>query len=305
MLIHAKAALIGKELEAIEIDLVQLDGNHRVAAAVRCALDTAVCDALAQMRGISLADFLAPCSNRSVRVNATIGASSTIEACQIARQAQGDGFRCVKLKVGLAHTLEEECERVSALRAAIGPRMKLRLDVNGAWSVEQAIHTIRALEAYDLEFVEQPVSPGNVENLKSVREAVNTLIAADEEITDLDAAQRVLRLGAAQILVLKPMGIGGLRPAQQIIKLALAAGVAVVVTTTLDAGVGTAAALHLAATLPPDGPACGLATSDLLVSDLLSQPLAIRDGQMRLPERPGLGVEPDAAELHRYSADKR
>jgi o-succinylbenzoate synthase len=304
MLIHAKAALIGKELEAIAMELVQLAGNHRVAAAVRCALDTAVCDALAQMRGISLADFLAPCSTRTVNVNATIGASSTIEACQIARQAQGDGFRCVKLKVGLAQTLEEECERVSALRAAIGPRMKLRLDANGAWSVEQAIHTIRALEAYDLEFVEQPVSPGNVAEMRHVRERVNTPIAADEDITDLDAARRVMQNRAAQVLVLKPMVVGGLRPAQQIIQLAQAAGVAVVVTTTLDAGVGTAAALHLAATLPPDGPACGLATSDLLVSDLLSQPLTIRDGQMRLPERTGLGVELDAAELQRYSADK-
>src|SRR5262249_42656267 len=111
-----------------------------------------------------------------------------------------------------------------------------------------------------------------------------------------------LQCGAAQVLVLKPMVIGGLRPTRQIMKLAQAAGVAVVVTTTLDAGVGTAAAVHLSATLPPGGVGCGLANGGLPGSDLLKQPLAIRDGQMQLPEGTGLGVEVDTAALGRYRA---
>ena len=304
-LISAKAALIGKEFGEIETDLIQLDRNRCTTAAVRCALDTAICDVLAQVKGISVAEFLAPCVSRTVNVNATIGVSTTIDAGQAAWQAWVDGFRCVKLKVGLAHTLGEECERVAAVRAAVGPQMKLRLDANGAWSVEQAIRTIQALEAYDLEFIEQPVTPGNVEAMKRVREAVNTPIAADEDITSLDTARRILQYRAAQILVLKPMVIGGLRPTQRIMELVRAIGATVVVTTTLDTGVGAAAALHLAATLPPGSPACGLATSDLLTSDLLIHPLVVSDGQMRLPERPGLGVELDVAALQYYSADKR
>jgi L-alanine-DL-glutamate epimerase-like enolase superfamily enzyme len=143
-----------------------------------------------------------------------------------------------------------------------------------------------------------------VESLRRVREAVRTPIAADEDITDIDAAHRVLQLGAAQILVLKPMVVGGLRPARRIIELAQAAGVAVVVTTTLDAGVGTAAALHLAATLPQGSPACGLATGDLLTSDLLVRPLTVDGGRMQLPDGPGLGVELDRAKLQGYSGDK-
>jgi L-alanine-DL-glutamate epimerase-like enolase superfamily enzyme len=163
---------------------------------------------------------------------------------------------------------------------------------------------IRALETYELEFVEQPVSPGNVEDLMHVREAVSTPIAADEDITDFDAVRRVLQLGAAQILVLKPMVVGGLSPARQIIELAQVAGAAVIVTTTIDAGVGVAAALHLAATLPHGSLACGLATGELLVSDLLVHPLAVRDGEMLLPEAPGLGIAVDEAELIHYSDSK-
>ncbi|MBI3246405.1 MAG: mandelate racemase/muconate lactonizing enzyme family protein [Deltaproteobacteria bacterium] len=304
LLASAKTALIGKRVDEIESALRWPGRDRCAAAAVCCALDTAVCDALAKVAGISVAEFLAPCVSRSVVVNATVGASSTTDACKAALQARAASFACVKLKVGMTQNMEEEYERVANVRAALGPQMKLRLDANGAWGVEQAIRTIQALAACSLEFVEQPVRPGDLESMRRVREAVSTPIAADEDITDLDAAQHVLQLGAAQILVLKPMVIGGLRPARRIVERAQAAGAAVVVTTTLDAGVGAVAALHLAATLPQDSPACGLATGDLLASDLLVRPLAVNDGRMQLPERPGLGVELDVAKLQSYSGDK-
>ena len=79
----------------------------------------------------------------------------------------------------------------------------------------------------------------------------------------------------------------------------------VVVTTTIDAGIGTAAALHLAATLPPSAPACGLATGSLLVADLIARPLATRGSRMELPDGPGLGVALDDEELARYGGIKQ
>lgn len=210
MLVKAKPALIGKRVDEIETRPRGAKLDRCVAAAVSCALDTAVCDVLAQAAGISMAELLAPRVSRSVVVNATVGASSTTAACTAARQARAAGFSCVKLKVGLTRDMEKECERVATVRAALGSQVQLRLDANGAWSVEQAIRMIRALAAYDLEFVEQPVSPGDVTALRQVRAAVHAPIAADEDITDLDTAQRVLQLGAAQILVLKPMATGDL-----------------------------------------------------------------------------------------------
>lgn len=297
-----KTTPIGKQLDEIEAALSWAGEEDRCAlAAVRCAFDVALCDAQAKAADIPVARFLTPCISRSVAVNALISASSAVEAGKAARRAQVAGFRCVKLKVGMTHSIDEECARVAAVRTAAGPQMQLRLDANGAWEVQQAIRTIQALEKYDLEFVEQPVAPGNIEGAKRVCQAVSTPIAVDEDITDLNAAARVLQLGAAQILILKPMVIGGLRPARRIMELAQAAGAAVVVTTTLDAGVGAAAALHLAATLPQRSLACGLATGALLVSDLLVRPLTVSEGQMSLPEGPGLGIAVNAAELAHYS----
>lgn len=293
-------ACVGRRLDDLDPILDELGRDRPAGAAVRCALDVALCDAMAKAAGISLAAFLASPVRPSVTVNATIGASAPTDTRVAALAARAAGFRCVKLKVGMARSLDEECKQVAAVRDAVGPQIKLRLDANGAWTVEQAIRTIRALELYDPEFVEQPVRPDDLAGLKQVQEAVHTPIAADESITDYDTARRILEREAVRILILKPMVLGGLRPARQIADLAQTAAIPVVVTTTIDAGMGTAAALHLAATLPPSAPACGLATASFLASDLLTRPLTVRDGQMRLPQEPGLGVEVDAVALQRY-----
>ena len=273
--------------------------------ALACALDVAACDALAKAEGISVARLLSDQTNTSVLVNATIGAESEAEAVSAATAAREAGFTCVKLKVGMAGAIEEEQRRVAAVRRALGPDIRLRIDANGAWEVEQAVTTIQALEEYGLELVEQPVRAGELESMARVRQAVRTPIAADEDVTSLDAACRVLEAEAAQVLVIKPMVVGGLRPARRIIETALAAGVDIVVTTTIDAGVGTAAALHLAATLPPDSLACGLATGSLLADDIVARPLPVSDGTMALPDGPGLGVELDEAKLGQYGGVER
>lgn len=299
----AAAVLVGREVKEVEAALGDM-AQDRALAALGCALDTAACDAMAKRKGISVAQLLAADSATEVAVNATIGAPTTAGAGRAAVQARAAGFGCVKLKVGMALSIEEERGRVAAVRQAIGPGIRLRLDANGAWSVERAIRTIRALEEYDLELVEQPLRPGDLEGMARVRRAVNPPIAADEDVTGLDAARRLLEAGVAQVLVLKPMVIGGLRPARRVAELARAASASVIVTTTIDAGIATAAALHLAATLPPGGPACGLATGSLLAGDLITRPLEAQGGRMKLPSAPGLGIELDQRELEQYACGR-
>jgi L-alanine-DL-glutamate epimerase-like enolase superfamily enzyme len=124
-------------------------------------------------------------------------------------------------------------------------------------------------------------------------------IAADESVRDLGAARVLLDTGAVDALVIKPARVGGLRQARAIIELAAAAGVPVTVSTLFETGVGLAGALHLAATAP--GPqAHGLATAELLASDLLQTPLAIASGRMTVPGTAGLGVELDHEAIARY-----
>jgi L-alanine-DL-glutamate epimerase-like enolase superfamily enzyme len=164
------------------------------------------------------------------------------------------------------------------------------------------VSILTALEEFDLELVEQPVAADDLEGLAQVAESVAIPVAADEAVTSLEAARTVLEARAVEILVVKPTVVGGLSESKRIVEAAHAFGAEAYVTTNLDAGVATVAALHLAATLPKHARACGLATAGLLEHDLLSLDLPVEGGDMSLPEGSGLGVELDETALQRYEA---
>lgn len=301
----ALAAIVAA-LEDIAPELASTDVERFVPpapSAVACAIDTAACDALARDRGINVARLLCDSPRTRIAVNATIAARSTADAAAQAAAARDAGFTCVKLKVGMAPSLDDERGRAAAVRTALGPDVALRIDANGAWDADEAIATIQALAPYGIELVEQPVAPGRLEELARVRAAAGVRIAADEDVTGVEPARRVLEADAADVLVIKPMRCGGLRPAMEIASLAASAGVAVIVTTTVDSAVGTAAALQLAAALPETTPACGLATGELFADDIATPPLAVRGGVIDAPTAPGLGVELDEERLRRYAVD--
>lgn len=303
---EVEEALEGLAPRLLGAGLGGLEGlGPKVPPALACAIDVAACDALARAQDVSVARLLGEGVRASVPVNATIGAETDAGAVAQAAAAREAGFACVKLKVGMGRSIEEERLRVAAVHEALGPGVSLRIDANGAWRPGEAVSVIEALAAYDLAMVEQPVAKGDLAGMARVRAMVDVPIAADEDVTSVESARRVLEAGAADVLVVKPMVVGGLRPALRVLEEAAAAGASVVVTTTIDAGIGTAAALHLAATLPPSAPACGLATGSLLVADLIARPLATRGSRMALPDGPGLGVELDEEELARYGGIKQ
>ncbi len=298
-------ALCGIEAQAA-LDAMDASRDLPGGNALRCALDVALLDAQARAAGRGVAALLAAPAPPAdgVPLNAVIGAGGLAATVAAARAARLAGFSAVKIKVGLAPTVREERERVALVREAIGPGLLLRLDANGVWTEHEAIARIRAVEEYGIDYVEQPVAAVDVRGLAAVQAAVHVDIAADEAIASAALAAHVLERRAARVLILKPMQLGGLRPARDVAARAAAAGVRTVVTTTLDAGVGVAASLHLAAALAPYPPA-GLATGELLAADLLRTPLAVRDGRMALPPGPGLGVAIDPGALAFYASGER
>ena len=300
LLAELASGLVGLEASEVEALLSRLASQGPGVAAVRCALDTALCDLRARHAGVPVAMLLGGDATRAVPVNAVVGARATEAAVATARSAVDRGFRCVKLKVGVEESLEAEVERVDAVREAIGPTVKLRLDANGAWSVDAAVKVLRRLEPYEIELVEQPVAAQDLAGMARVRRETDIPIAADEAVAGVDRARRVVEAGAADVLVVKPMVAGGPRPAAEIVALARAAGLTAFVTSTVDAGIGVAAALHVAAVLPETAPACGLATGALLVADLVAPSLLVRNGAMALPPGSGLGVTLDEEQMAAY-----
>lgn len=230
-----------------------------------------------------------------VPVNVTVPACDPARAAEIVRTG---GCRTAKVKVAEpGQSLAHDQARLEAVRDAIGPDGLIRIDANGGWSVDEAVHRIPLLEKASggLEYVEQPVAA--VEDLAIVRRRVEVPIAADESIRRADDPYLVRDLAAADIAVLKVQPLGGVRAC---LRVAEEIGLPVVVSSAVESSVGIAAGVALAAALPELPYACGLATVQMLRGDVTTDSLLPTDGF--LPVR---RVAPDAAyEAVRASDDR-
>jgi o-succinylbenzoate synthase len=280
-----------------------LDASETPAA--RHGFTAALADLEAREAGQPLYRYLG--SDRAVErvpVNATIGDGSPGEGESAAASAVAEGFRCLKVKVG-ARSIEADVARLRAIDGAVGEteeveergNVEIRADANGAWSREEARRALAAFEAElggRLAYVEQPLSASDLAGHAALHErkaggndgGSSIGIALDESIAEY-APETVLEREAADVLICKPMVLGGLDRAREVALRARAAGIEPVVTTTIDGAIARTGATHLAASLAPTA-ACGLATASLLDSDLVgSDPAPITDGYARVPQSPG------------------
>ncbi len=227
-----------------------------------------------------------------VQVNTTV---PVVSAARAAEMVAASGCRTAKIKVaGPGVGVGEDAERVAAVRDALGSAGKIRVDANGAWTVDEAVTAIAALDAAagGLEYVEQPCR--TVAELAEVRRRVGVPIAADESIRLASDPLEVARLGAADIAVLKVAPLGGVRAS---LRIAEKCGLPIVVSSAVDTSVGLAAGLALAGALEELPYACGLGTMPLLAGDLVIRSLTPSSGTLPVPVYP---PAPDPELLDRY-----
>lgn len=236
-------------------------------------------------------DWPAPLRDR-VPVNVTVPAVGPDRAHAI---VLAGGCRTAKVKVAEpGQSAADDQARLEAVRDALGPQGRVRIDVNGLWDLDTAVASIPVLDraAGGLEYVEQPCA--SVEDLAAVRRRVGVPIAADESIRRAADPYRVRDLEAADVAVLKVQPLGGVRAC---LRIAEDIGLPVVVSSALETSIGIAAGVALAAALPELPYACGLATVQLLAADVVLDPLLPVDGgiPVRLPtvDESLLQAEPD------------
>ena len=216
------------------------------------------------------------------------------------RSSTASGCRTAKVKVAeRGQTLADDLARCEAVRDALGPDGRLRVDANGGWDLATAERSVRALDRFDLEYVEQPCA--SVEDLAALRVRLARAgrpvpVAADESIRRAEDPYRVVALDAADVAVLKVAPLGGVRAALEV---AERIGLPVVVSSALETSVGLAAGVALAAALPELPYACGLATLGLLADDVVTEPLRPVAGDAARPgghgRRGPAGRAPDGA----------
>ena len=229
----------------------------------------------------------------SVPVNVTVPAVDPARAREIVL-ASG-GCRTAKVKVAEpGQTAADDEARLEAVRDALGPDGRIRVDANTAWDVEEAVARLAAYDraAGGLEYAEQPVR--TVDELAALRRRTHVPLAADESVRRSDDPMAVVRRAAADVVVLKVQPLGGVRAC---LELAERMGLPVVVSSALESSVGLAAGIALAAALPELPYACGLATGRLFTDDVVADPLLPADGAIAV-RRP----EPDPVALARTAA---
>ena len=269
-------------LEDLDRLLAQRATGLAAAPCARFAVETALLDLLAQERGVPLARLLAPDARAVVAVNAVVDAGNV--RADAARWL-ALGVRTFKLKVPF--DLEHAVEVLADLRSAVGPACALRLDANGQWDLPGAVRALRRLAPFSVQYCEDPLPAPD--DAPALRAACAVPVAADAWLSTGRGVARVLDGKGADVLVLKPAVLGGLRPALGLARRGLARGLRVVVTTALEGAIGRLAALHLAAAVPSDL-AAGLATGGLLARDHDVAFPRLAGGALAVPAAAGLGA---------------
>jgi len=296
--------LIGSDPTQINALLPQINKCLANNPFTKAALEMALWDILGKVAGLPLYQLLGGAVRDYVPTKFSVSGVEPAQAAEIASWAVDQGFRTMKVKVGLDP--DGDVARVRAVREAVGPDIRLGVDANGGWTSQIAIQTIHRLLAYDIYFAEQPVADLDINWLADVRSQIPIPVMADESVYNAQDAFAIARANAADVLSLY-VGKGGIGPARATAAVAAAAGLVCTIGSNLELGIGNAAMIHLGmatATIDAERFPCDILSPFYYESDLLTEPLPIHAGRAEPPTGPGLGIALDDALVERYRSDR-
>jgi L-Ala-D/L-Glu epimerase len=265
----------------------------------KAAIEMACVDLTARALGIPVHTYLGGAVKDMLLFNAWIGVLPPDKAAAETFSWQKRGFGSAKIKVG--GNIEADRDRVKAVREAVGPDFKLRIDANEGYDADTSIKLAHMVAPFDLQLFEQPVPADDIAGMVRVRrESAGIPIMADESVLDHASLVRIIQAGAADIVKVKVMKQGGMLSTRRMIATAEAAGIRCVLGHGFGLGINTMAEIMLAATTQNviDGLECvgPLKTSD----DIVTNKLDLSSGRLALPPGPGLGITLDEEKLDRY-----
>jgi muconate cycloisomerase len=294
-------ALIGQDPTQITRLRRTIDSVLKLNPFTKAAVEMALWDITGKTRGVSVSDLLGGRLHDTLPLKMVVGAFPVPTAVALAQRFLDQGVRHLKVKVGLDP--QADIERVHAVRECAGPDVSLGIDANQGWTLPVAKRMLSALDDCNLTFIEQPIAAHDLAGLAELRALTHVPLMADESVFTLADAWRLATPRAVDILSVYPGKHGGIAATAEITHVAAAAGIACSIGSNLELGIGTAAMLHVAATLPAidsmryPGDFIGPLYHE---SDLLQHPLSLGPVEALVPTGPGLGVELDETLLDQY-----
>ena len=245
---------------------------------LRHGLEQAIINLICNEYEISVSQLLNIKLNRNVNVNAVIGFLEPEEAASRSLKFVEKGFKTIKVKTG-RNNFDDDLKTLASIRNAVGDKFKIRIDVNGKWSLNEAEKYLNQLEELSIEYVEQPVN--SIQDYLELKHKTSIPLAADESIRNLESAKRLIDSNAIDFLILKPMMLGGLIPTLEIIELAEKNNIIPIVTSSFESSVGRANAV-IAASACKTETAHGLAVSHYFENDFEDEKFPVVNGSINI-----------------------
>ena len=285
----AKRLVIGCDPTRINLLNFALDSDIKGNSSLKAGINMALYDIIGKMAGIPLFRLLGGYREK-IATSVTIGLNNTNLMVEKAKQIVSDGFKFIKIKCGI--NADDDIENIIAIREAVGPTIKLRLDANEGYSVEEALRIVKTLEknAVAIEMLEQPTKADYLYSLKDVARQCSVPIMADETALTLRDSFKLVRLEIADMINIKLMKIGGITNAIKANALAELADVPVMVGCMNESMAAMSAGVHFACAFR------NVEYADLdsaldFTNDVAKGGARYEDGYVIPSERPGLGIE--------------
>ncbi len=268
-------------------------------ASIKSAFDMALYDIASQHAGLPLYEFLGGKKNKKLTTDMTVSIGDPAKMARDALRFKEEGFPAIKVKLG--ESKKKDVERIAGIRKAIGKDIPLRIDANQGWSVNTAIETLTALEKYNIQHCEEPIARWNFMKLRKVKKQSPIPIMSDESCGDHHDAKRLIDLDACDMINVKLGKSGGLFNAKKIIALAEKAGMYMQVGAFMESRMGITAGAHLA--LCSDYIIhCDFDTPLMFTEDPVSGGVIYgKNGEVTVPDNPGLGASIDIAWLNKMT----
>lgn len=275
--------------------------HKRAAVMALCAVEMAMWDALGRATGRPLHALWGGLYRGRAEMAAYILAADPGAAAEAAREYARRGHRSFKVKIGMSEATDVALVR--AVREAVGDGVPVRADVNGAWTPGTARRQLEKLRAFDLQYIEQPLELDDLIGHAALRRAQPVPVALDESAYTLSDVGNIVRMEAADVVLLDPHEAGGLWPVVKQAGVCESVGIPVTLHSGGELGLSQAAYLHLAASIP--NMTISLDTEYAHLSgDIVAQRFALEDGCFAVPAGSGLGVEVQEEALERFRVER-
>lgn len=284
------------EIEKLNMMFDTVVDGHQFSKA---AIEMALWDIMGKALGVPVYRLLGGKVRDAVEVIALVdNGPPPVMAAQAVERVEA-GFRCLKVKIGFDPATD--VAMVEAVVDAVRGSAAVRVDAEESYDLKTSLRIAHRLEEMEVELLSQPISRYHYRQMARLRETISIPLLVDESIEIPADVMLAAELGTGDLVNIKVVKSGGILKAKRMAAIAEGAGMGCLIGSMIEMGPGTASGAHVAVSTPNVTYASELVGPQLIADDVLVDPIEIRQGTIRLPDRPGLGVELDRERLARYA----